>query len=64
MPNNNIKVNQVEFLDKTIHAKVFGNQVMNPREKKNGEREVENDEHVRDFDRLKRVSVSVWPIAD
>ena len=37
---------------------------MNPREKKNGEREVENDEHVRDVDRLKRVSVSVWPIAD
>lgn len=30
--NNNINVNQVEFLNKNIYAEVLGNQVANPKE--------------------------------
>ena len=34
LPNNNIKVNQAEFLDKNIHAKVLGNQITNQKKKR------------------------------
>ena len=51
MPNNNIKVNQAEFLDKNIHVEVLGNQVTN--QKKKRQQEAENDEPMRDGDRLR-----------
>ena len=67
MPNNIIEVNQVEFLDKNIHAEVLGNQVTNPKEKrkkKKRERVVGNDEPMRDVDGLDRERVRVWPTID
>ena len=66
MRNNNIEVNQVEFLDKNIHAEVLGNQVTNPKEKRKKKRErvVENDEPMRDVDGLDRERVRVWPTID
>ena len=60
-------MNQVEFLDKNIHAEVLGNQVTNPKEKrkkKKRERVVENDEPMRDVDGLDRERVRVWPMID